>query len=90
MRNAVRVLSSIVVVLAALASLAIAQEFTVDKKDAVSDEPDYSPFVDQHYPTRVLWGDTHLHTANSFARDRDPEAALDRLRREVLRDRHAG
>ncbi len=26
----------------------------------------YSPFVDQHYPTRVLWGDTHLHTANSF------------------------
>ncbi len=40
-------------------------EFTVEKKDAAYNEPDYSPFVDQHFPTRVLWGDTHLHTANS-------------------------
>ena len=26
----------------------------------------YSPFADAHYPTRVLWGDTHLHTTNSL------------------------
>jgi hypothetical protein len=26
----------------------------------------YSPYAGQNYPTRVLWGDTHLHTANSF------------------------
>jgi hypothetical protein len=29
-------------------------------------KPEYSPYADQNYPTRVLWGDTHLHTANSF------------------------
>ena len=23
----------------------------------------YSPFVDDHFPTRVLFGDTHLHTS---------------------------
>ena len=49
----------------ALATSAFAQEFTVHEDDAAYNEPDYSPFVDQHYPTRVLWGDTHLHTANS-------------------------
>ena len=29
-------------------------------------KPEYSPYADQNYPTQVLWGDTHLHTANSF------------------------
>ncbi len=49
---------------------ALAQEFTVQEKDAAFDKPDYSPFVDQHYPDRVFWGDTHLHTSNS------PDAGL--------------
>jgi len=26
---------------------------------------DYSPYAGRNYPTRVLWGDTHHHTANS-------------------------
>jgi hypothetical protein len=26
--------------------------------------PGYSPYAGRTYPTRVLWGDTHLHTAN--------------------------
>ncbi len=25
----------------------------------------YSPYAGRSYPTRVLWGDTHLHSANS-------------------------
>ena len=25
----------------------------------------YSPYAGRNYPTRVLWGDTHLHSANS-------------------------
>jgi len=49
---------------------ALAQEFTVQKEDAAYNKPDYSPFVDQHYPNRVFWGDTHLHTSNS------PDAGL--------------
>lgn len=28
--------------------------------------PAYSPYVGKYYPTQVLWGDTHLHTANSI------------------------
>jgi len=28
--------------------------------------PGYSPNAGRNYPTRVLWGDTHLHTANSL------------------------
>jgi hypothetical protein len=52
-------------VLAVFSVTVFAAEFTVEKNDAAYNEPDYSPFVDQHYPTRVLWGDTHLHTANS-------------------------
>src|SRR6202049_3453953 len=28
--------------------------------------PSYSPYAGHNYPTRVLWGDTHLHTANSL------------------------
>jgi hypothetical protein len=29
-------------------------------------KPDYSPYPDQHFPTRVFWGDTHHHTRLSF------------------------
>ncbi len=52
------------------ATTALAQEFTVQEKDAAFDKTDYSPFVDQNYPDRVFWGDTHLHTSNS------PDAGL--------------
>ena len=29
-------------------------------------EKSYSPFVGESYPQNVYWGDTHLHTSNSF------------------------
>jgi hypothetical protein len=40
-----------------------AQEFTIDKPEQV--EVEYSPFVNQRFPQRVFWGDTHLHTTYS-------------------------
>lgn len=49
----------------AVAQPGFSQEFTVEREDAAYNEPDYSPFVDQHFATQVLWGDTHLHTLNS-------------------------
>ncbi len=49
----------------AMAASAVAQELTPDKEHTISKTEVYSPFVDQHYPNRVYWGDTHLHTANS-------------------------
>ncbi len=49
----------------------------------------YSPYADRAYPTRLLWGDTHLHTANSgdafMAGDRlDPDAAYRYARGEAV------
>ena len=46
-------------------TLSLGQEFTLQKGETIEDEADYSPFVDQHFPNRVFWGDTHLHTSNS-------------------------
>ncbi len=40
-------------------------DFTIQAGDVVARRPEYSPFVDQHFPTQVFWGDTHLHTSNS-------------------------
>ena len=31
--------------------------------------PGYSRYAGRNCPTRVLWGDTHLHTANSLGRN---------------------
>ena len=28
-------------------------------------KPEFSPYAGRHFPTKVLWGDTHLHTAVS-------------------------
>lgn len=32
----------------------------------VFQKPGYSPYAGRHFPTRVYWGDTHLHTAISL------------------------
>ena len=46
-----------------IAQTAIAQEFTVDsiRRQGV----EYSPYINQSFPQRVFWGDTHLHTTYS-------------------------
>ena len=66
----IRTSASIFLAFSILVSAVTAQEFTLHEDEVVTDKPDYSPFVDQHYPQRVFWGDTHLHTANS------PDAGL--------------
>lgn len=44
-----------------------AGEMTLDVKEAAENwkAKGYSPYADREYPTRPLWGDTHLHTSNS-------------------------
>ena len=50
----------------ALLSGASAQEsFGVDTV-AIQARPSYSPYAGRNFPTRPLWGDTHLHTSLSL------------------------
>jgi hypothetical protein len=39
---------------------------TGDDVRSVIEEPSYSPYAGRRYPTRPLWGDTHLHTSLSL------------------------
>lgn len=58
-------LQAAIIFLAITPILASATEFTLQKGETIENLKDYSPFVDQHFPNQVLWGDTHLHTSNS-------------------------
>jgi uncharacterized protein DUF3604 len=62
-RNAI--LLSMVAV--SLAVCALAQEEMPPREhfEKTIETPNYSPYAGREYPTRVLWGDTHLHTAIS-------------------------
>ena len=55
---------------AALTVLMVAPSIGADavpaKGDIKAPAKSYSPFADEHYPKNVYWGDTHLHTSNSF------------------------
>ena len=44
------------------ASVAVSQDILPAKETVSQPKPEYSPFIEQHYPDRVLFGDTHLHT----------------------------
>jgi hypothetical protein len=60
----------VVLVLAAVLAMpvgsALAQDTgTLDKDHVVKPPKPYSPYVDQHFPQRVLWGDAHHHTSYS-------------------------
>ncbi len=48
---------------AAVAVTSSAQEFTLHEGDYAKREKNYSPYVDQHFPQNVYFGDTHLHTS---------------------------
>ncbi len=68
-------LSMVGLSLGLLASLPLsAVEFTPDKDKFILNEQgvvegigqsDFSPYAGRDFPTRVYWGDTHLHTAVS-------------------------
>jgi hypothetical protein len=51
---------------------------TPDTSQVVEQPKPYSPYVDQHFPDRVLFGDTHHHTSLSvdcgiIGNNNDPE-----------------
>jgi hypothetical protein len=60
---------AILVLSVCLGAPVIAQEYAgelaIDAGDVKLGQPEYSPYLHQAQPNRVLWGDTHLHTAYS-------------------------
>ncbi len=41
-------------------------DFAVERGEQAAREQVYSPFVNQGFPQRVFWGDTHVHTSYSW------------------------
>ena len=48
-----------------LSTTALGQEWTLDRGQLVEQPKTYSPYVDQHIPQRVFFGDTHFHSSLS-------------------------
>ena len=70
-------------------------QMTLDAKEAAKHFPSrgYSPYADRGFPTRPMWGDTHLHTANSpdafaFGNRLSPEEAYRFARGEEVTSSH--
>jgi len=55
----------IAIVALAMPGVALASEWTPDKSQVVEQPKPYSPYVDQHFPKRVFFGDTHFHSSLS-------------------------
>jgi hypothetical protein len=67
--------------------------FTADDAEALAKKPGYSPYAGRNFPTRVFWGDTHLHTnlsldARAFGVTLGPEEAYRFARGEEVTATH--
>lgn len=60
-----RILGAALLTAMAWAFTAAAQDTVPRAGDVVGGEPPFSPYAGREFPTRVFWGDTHLHTAVS-------------------------
>ena len=87
---------SVAIVAASILALAtFAQEFTFNKDEVAKGwkAPGYSPYAGRYYPTKVLWGDSHLHTslsldARAFGATLGPEEAYRFARGEEVTATH--
>jgi hypothetical protein len=64
MKSALFIVSASLVLASGASAQGHGESYGVD--DIKSPEKSYSPFVGETYAKNVYWGDTHLHTSNSF------------------------
>ena len=60
-----RILAAAILV-SLMASPSLAQDVVPDEEDDNAPKNEYSPYVEDDYPNRVWFGDTHLHTSWSY------------------------
>ena len=65
MPNRARMVPGLLVCLSVAAALAAQEKPDREDVDRALGKGHYSPYAGRDYPTRVFWGDTHLHTAIS-------------------------
>ncbi len=86
--NALESMTKRMMVLAALVTLTstsvLGQDVLPPEELVEAPKEEYSPFVDDHFPTRPLFGDTHLHT--SWSADAVRGAAAGALIGEIASD----
>ena len=58
--------NTLLAILALCASPALAQDVIPTPENVAVEKKPYSPYAGRAFPTRVFWGDTHLHTSNSL------------------------
>ena len=58
-----RTLPVVLCYLILLSAVAVAQDINPPKDSFDAPKREYSPYVDDHFPNRVLFGDTHLHSS---------------------------
>ena len=46
-----------------MATLAFAQDIHPKKENVPEPKKEYSPYVEDHFPNEVYFGDTHMHTS---------------------------
>jgi hypothetical protein len=73
----------------AMAASGFAQDIVPTKDDVVVTKRPYSPYAGRNFPTKVLWGETHLHTnlsmdAAGFGATIGPESAFRLARGEEV------
>jgi hypothetical protein len=54
-----------IMVIAVMGNSTLGQEWTPDKGQRIEQPKPYSPYVDQYFPKRVYFGDTHHHSSYS-------------------------
>jgi hypothetical protein len=89
-RKLIALIGQVVTLTLALGTTAIAQDTgTLDKERLIEKPEPYSPYVDQHFPQRVLWGDAHHHSSLSvdsglIGNTNDPETSFRLARGEEV------
>ncbi len=93
--NAFTILTAMCLVLALALPVSADYAGSVTREDVEGSikEPSYSPYAGRNFPTRVLWGDTHLHTnlsldARAFGVILGPEEAYRFARGEEVTATH--